>query len=137
MTTHGVHVFCDCRAISLSLHTHGFPCYFAFAPYARLPVLFRFRSIRTGFGAISLSLHTHGVRCYFAFAPYARVSVLFRFRSIRTGFGAISLSLHTPWILKLNMTMWKYVSPVVRMFLSIHAKFVDNALYKARRALGE
>ena len=28
-------------------------------------------------------------------------------------------------------------SPVVRMFLSIHAKFVDNALYKARRALGE
>ena len=43
----------------------------------------------------------------------------------------------TPWILKLNMTMWKYASPVVRMFLSIHAKFVDNALYKARRALGE
>ena len=41
------------------------------------------------------------------------------------------------WILKLNMTMWKYASPVVRMFLSIHAKFVDNALYKARRALGE
>ena len=39
------------------------------------------------------------------------------------------------WILKLNMTMWKYASPVVRMFLSIHAKFVDNALYKARRAL--
>ena len=36
-----------------------------------------------------------------------------------------------------NMTMWKYASPVVRMFLSIHAKFVDNALYKARRALGE
>ena len=34
------------------------------------------------------------------------------------------------------MMMWKYASTVVRMFLSIHAKFVDNALYKARRYRG-
>ena len=52
-------------------------------------------------------------------------------------FGKVLSFAHTAWILKLNMTMWKYASPVVRMFLSIHAKFVDNALYKARRALGE
>ena len=51
--------------------------------------------------------------------------------------GVKAKSTHITWILKLNMTMWKYASPVVRMFLSIHAKFVDNALYKARRALGE
>ena len=36
-----------------------------------IAVLFRYRSIRTVFGAISLSLNTHGLRRYLAIAQYA------------------------------------------------------------------